>query len=49
MFQVSYSDGEIEYFEDLGETGRLDAVLSELNAKLATLPDPRKMHDERRN
>jgi NADH-quinone oxidoreductase subunit E len=49
MFQVTYSDGEIDYFEDLGDPDRLEAVLSELNAKLASLPDPRKMHDERRN
>lgn len=43
MFQVSYSDGESEYFEDL-TTERVDEVLKELNAKLAKLPGPRKMH-----
>ncbi len=44
MFQVSYSDGEIEYFEDLGDEDRLQKVLDELSEKLAKLPDPRTMH-----
>ena len=43
MFQVTYSDGEIEYFEDL-TAERVDEVLKELNKKIAELPDPRKMH-----
>ena len=43
MFQVTYSDGEIEYFENLSPEG-VDDVLKELNARLAELPDPRKMH-----
>lgn len=46
MFQVTFSDGEIEYYEDLDmdKPERLEAVLEELNAKLADLPDPRQMH-----
>ena len=43
MFQVSYSDGESEYFENLSPE-RVDEVLEELNEKLADLPDPREMH-----
>lgn len=43
MFQVTDSKGEIEYFENLDDQ-RLDEVLESLNQKLATLPDPRKMH-----
>ena len=43
MFQVTYSDGEIEYFEDLSPE-RADEVIQELNKKLESLPDPRKMH-----
>lgn len=43
MFQVSYSDGEIEYFENLTEK-EVDRVLAELNTKLDELRDPRTMH-----
>ncbi len=43
MFQVTYSDGEIEYFENLSPD-RVDEVLEELNAKLKDLPNPREMH-----
>ena len=43
MFQVSYSDGESEYFENLS-TERVDEILDELNEKLAALPTPRQMH-----
>ena len=43
MFQVTYSDGESEYFEDLSPE-RVDEVLKDLNEKLSTLPDPRQMH-----
>ena len=48
MFQVTFSDGEIEYYEDLDleKPERLEAVLSELNARLATLKTPRAMHQE---
>lgn len=48
MMQVTYSDGEMEYHEDLTTTAKVDAVLAQLNAKLSTLPDPRRMHDARR-
>lgn len=44
MFQVTYSDGEIEYFEDLEDEARLNQVMEQLNAKLESLPDTRKMH-----
>lgn len=45
MFQVTFSDGEIEYFEDLHATpSRLEEVLADLNARLASLPNPREMH-----
>lgn len=43
MFQATYSDGEIEYFENLSEK-KVDEVLAELNKKITGLPDPRKMH-----
>ncbi len=43
MFQVTYSDGESEYFEDLTPE-RVDEVLDELNDKLTDLPAPREMH-----
>ena len=44
MFQVTFSDGEIEYYEDLDAPGKLDAVMKELNEKLAHLPAPKYMH-----
>jgi NADH-quinone oxidoreductase subunit E len=44
MFQVSFSDGEIAYYENLDKPGKLDGVLKELNERIKTLPDPRKMH-----
>lgn len=43
MFQLTTSDGEIEYFEDLNPD-KIDAILEELNEKIAELPDPRDMH-----
>ena len=43
MFQVTYSDGESEYFEDLSPE-RVDEVLEELNEKLEELSNPRDMH-----
>jgi NADH-quinone oxidoreductase subunit E len=48
MFQVTYSDGEIEYYENLTTMEKVDQVLSKLNAKLSSLPDPRRMHEARR-
>ena len=44
MFQVTDSRGNITYYEDLDSDARLDAVLDELNQKLAELPEPRTMH-----
>lgn len=44
MFQVTFSDGEIEYFEGLDDPEHLEAVMKELNARLADLPAPRDMH-----
>jgi len=43
MFQVTTSDGNIEYYEDL-TTERVDEILEELNEALDELPDPREMH-----
>jgi len=42
MFQVTYSDGEIEYFENLSPQ-RVDEILEELSDKLDELPNPREM------
>lgn len=44
MFQVTFSDGEMVYYEDLHSDARIEAVLRELNAKLSSLPLPRDMH-----
>ena len=44
MFQVTYSDGHIEYFENLGGEQRLNEVLKQLEDKLGTHPDTRSMH-----
>ena len=46
MFQVTFSDGEIVYYEDLArdKPERLQAVLRELNEKLKSLPQPSQMH-----
>ncbi|MFU8806390.1 MAG: NADH-quinone oxidoreductase subunit NuoE [Bradymonadaceae bacterium] len=43
MFQASFSDGKSEYFENVSPD-RFVEVLEELNARVADLPDPRKMH-----
>jgi NADH-quinone oxidoreductase subunit E len=43
MFQITFSDGEIEYFENLGPE-QVDALLAELDARLADLPQPAQMH-----
>lgn len=43
MFQVTYSDGDSEYFEDLTPE-RVDEVLEELNEKLEKIPRPSEMH-----
>ena len=43
MFQVTTSDGEMEYFEDL-TVDRVDEILGDLNEALEELPDPREMH-----
>jgi NADH-quinone oxidoreductase subunit E len=43
MFQLTTSDGEIEYFEDLNPE-RVDQILEDLNERLDELPDPRDMH-----
>ncbi|MEM1350062.1 MAG: NAD(P)H-dependent oxidoreductase subunit E [Myxococcota bacterium] len=44
MFQVTLSDGEIEYFENLGDDERLHEVLRELEERIETLPQPADMH-----
>jgi NADH-quinone oxidoreductase subunit E len=43
MFQVTTTDGDIEYYEDL-TTEKVDEILEELNEALDELPDPREMH-----
>ena len=43
MFQVTTSDGDIEYYEDLS-IERVDEILEDLNETLEELPDPREMH-----
>lgn len=43
MFQVTTSDGDIEYYEDL-TTEKVDEILEDLNEALEELPDPREMH-----
>lgn len=43
MFQVTYSDGDSEYFENL-DTDEVDEILEQLNERLDELPDPRTMH-----
>lgn len=45
MCQVSTSDGEIVYYENLTSTDDVDELLKTLNSKLASLPDPRTMQD----
>lgn len=44
MFQVTDSEGNIEYFEDLDTDEKVDEVVEKLNARLSELPDPRQMH-----
>lgn len=44
MFQVTYSDGEIEYHESLDKDGRYDEVMAMLNSKLESLRKPADMH-----
>lgn len=43
MFQLTTSDGEIEYFEDLS-TDEVDEILDDLNERLDELPSPEEMH-----
>ncbi len=43
MFQITFSDGDIEYFENLTPE-RVDELLEELDERLATLPQPAEMH-----
>ncbi|MBA2661353.1 MAG: NAD(P)H-dependent oxidoreductase subunit E [Bradymonadaceae bacterium] len=43
MFQATFSDGEIEYFENLSAE-RVDTILADLNKRIATLPNPAEMH-----
>lgn len=42
MFQVTTSDGEMEFYEDLS-TEKVDEILEDLNEALDELPDPREM------
>ncbi|MFP4597471.1 MAG: NADH-quinone oxidoreductase subunit NuoE [Persicimonas sp.] len=43
MFQITYSDGEIEYHENLTPES-IDELLEQLDAKLDELPSPSQMH-----
>jgi NADH-quinone oxidoreductase subunit E len=44
MFQLTDSTGNMEYFEDLDTDEKFEAVVKELEGRLANLPDPRDMH-----
>jgi len=44
MFQVTFSDGEIEYYEDLADDASLEKVLEELEDRAEDLPQPSEMH-----
>lgn len=48
MFQVTYSDGEMHYFEDLPPTHpeRLDAAFDEIEKVIETLESPKQMHKQ---
>lgn len=48
MFQATYSDGEMQYFEDLvlDKPERLDAALTEIEGVISKLKTPKQMHDE---
>ena len=43
MFQLTTSDGEMEYHEDLTPE-KVDQILENLNERIDELPDPRDMH-----
>ena len=45
MCQVTTSDGEMTYYENLASEDALDTMLSALNEKISDLPDPRTMQD----
>ena len=45
MLQVSYADGEIEYFEGLGDEASYQAMIHRLNERLQQLNTPAAMHD----
>ncbi len=44
MLQLTDSNGEIEYFEDLDTEEKVDALVEELRSRLDKLPDPRTKH-----
>lgn len=44
MFQLTDSNGEIEYFEDLDTETKVDEVVGALKKRCEKLPDPRTMH-----
>jgi NADH-quinone oxidoreductase subunit E len=43
MFQITFSDGEIEYYENLSPES-VDQLIEELDEKLEELPAPQEMH-----
>lgn len=43
MLMVTYSDGEIEYFENLGGE-KFDEMFAKLDERVTKLPQPAKMH-----
>ena len=47
MFQATFSDGEIEYYEDLdmSQPQKVEAVLAQINRRLEGLRTPKEMHD----
>lgn len=44
MFQLSTSDGETEYFENIDSDQKLDDVIRDLEKRCESLPDPKSLH-----
>ena len=44
MFQLTDSNGEIEYFENLDTDEKLDKLIADLEKRCEKLPDPHSMH-----
>lgn len=44
MFQVTYSDGEMEYFENLNDQSAIDEAITTMETRAKTLKHPKDMH-----